>query len=107
MPQDEREKLCIECKREGHVCTLVTAGKPCMGPVTRTGCGALCPQYGRACYGCYGDAELPHNSALARRFQGLGLLLDQVQKRFQLIHPDPAKSNDLVKAESVKGGQNG
>ncbi|MCP4598716.1 MAG: sulfhydrogenase subunit delta [Neptuniibacter sp.] len=107
MPQDEREKLCIECKREGLVCTLVTAGEPCMGPVTRTGCGALCPQYGRACYGCYGDAELPHNSALARRFSGLGLLPDQVHKRFQLIHPDQAKSNDLVKVESGKGGQNG
>lgn len=90
MPQDEREKLCIECKRSGQVCTLVTAGEPCMGPVTRLGCGALCPKFGRACYGCYGDAELPHHSALARRLSGLGLVDEEVSRRFQLIHPDPS-----------------
>jgi len=106
MPQDEREKLCIECKRSGLVCTLVTASEPCMGPVTRTGCGALCPQFGRACYGCYGEAELPHNSALARRFSGLGLLPEQINARFQLIHPDSARSPTLVTQGQSKGGAN-
>ncbi len=87
MPLDEREKLCIDCKRAGHVCTLVTAGEPCMGPMTRTGCGALCPQFGRACYGCFGESELAHDSALNRRFEGIGLLPEQIKQRFQLIHP--------------------
>ena len=95
MPRDDREKLCIECKRQGHVCTLITQGEPCMGPVTRTGCGALCPEFGQACYGCYGESELPQNSALARRFLGLGLLTDQVERRFQLIHPEPERTLGL------------
>lgn len=87
MPLDEREKLCIECKRNGNICTLITQNAPCLGPVTRAGCGALCPEFGRACYGCYGDSELPHASALARRFEGFGMVEKTIQQRFQLIHP--------------------
>ncbi|MFW1678719.1 hypothetical protein ACFVYJ_13190 [Pontibacter sp. JAM-7] len=87
MPPDLSEKLCVECKRKQVVCTLVTRGEPCLGPVTRTGCGALCPAFGRGCYGCYGPAELPRSDALARRFSGLGLAPEAVSRRFHLIHP--------------------
>lgn len=90
VPWDDREKLCIECKRQGHVCTFITQGTPCMGPVTRNGCGALCPEFGRACYGCYGAAALANNNGLIERFEGLGLLSIQIQRRFSLIHPDPS-----------------
>lgn len=90
VPWNDREKLCIECKRQGQVCTLITQGEPCMGPVTRNGCGALCPAFGRACYGCYGEAALANNSGLGKRFDGLGLLPLQIKQRFSLIHPDPS-----------------
>ncbi|MGH1460689.1 MAG: sulfhydrogenase subunit delta [Neptuniibacter sp.] len=105
MPLDEREKLCIDCKRQGNVCTLITEGEPCMGPVTRTGCGALCPQFGRACYGCFGESELPHDSALSRRFQGLGLLPEEIRQRFQLIHPvDADELEQRINLDSGKAG---
>ena len=32
----------------------------CLGPVTHTGCGALCPGYDRGCYGCFGPMETPN-----------------------------------------------
>jgi len=57
----------MECKRRQAVCVLVATGQPCLGPVTRTGCGALCPRFGRDCYGCYGPAEAPNAAALGRR----------------------------------------
>jgi len=50
--------------------------------VTRTGCGALCPRFGRDCYGCYGPAENINAPALSRRFAGLGLLPDAIARRF-------------------------
>ncbi len=95
MPAELNEKLCAECKRRQVVCTLVTQGEPCLGPVTRTGCGALCPAFGRGCYGCYGPSELPHSDALARRFTGLGLAPDAVGRRFHLIHPQQPEFADI------------
>jgi sulfhydrogenase subunit delta len=41
----------------------VARGEPCLGPVTRTGCGALCPRLHRGCYGCFGPADDPNMSA--------------------------------------------
>lgn len=48
------EKVCAECKRRGNVCVTVSRGVPCLGTVTRAGCGAICPTFERGCYGCYG-----------------------------------------------------
>ena len=86
LPVEERDKVCMECKRNGTVCVMVTQGTPCMGPVTRTGCGALCPRFGRDCYACFGPAENPNTEALTRRFEGLGLLPDAIARRFLFIN---------------------
>ncbi|AOV16568.1 sulfhydrogenase subunit delta [Acidihalobacter aeolianus] len=80
------ERLCLECKRQQAVCVMVTRGAPCMGPVTRTGCGALCPRFERDCYGCYGPAEHSNTQALGRRFAGLGLVDEAVVRRFHFIN---------------------
>jgi len=86
MPVDHNESVCLSCKRSGAVCVLVTRREPCMGPVTRTGCGALCPRYGRDCYGCYGPNENPNTEALSRRFAGFGLLPAHIARRFAFIN---------------------
>jgi sulfhydrogenase subunit delta len=62
------EAVCLECKRRGIVCVAVAKGVSCLGPVTRTGCGALCPAYGRGCYGCFGPRESANTASLARWF---------------------------------------
>jgi len=85
-PVQDRDKLCLECKRAGTVCVVVAKGLPCMGPVTRTGCGVLCPQQGRDCYGCYGPAEHTNAAALAAQFAALGLAPADVARRFGSIN---------------------
>ena len=64
-PQLPDEAVCLECKRRGVVCVAVAEGVACLGPVTRTGCGAICPAYGRGCYGCFGPRESANTTSLA------------------------------------------
>jgi coenzyme F420-reducing hydrogenase gamma subunit len=81
-----RDKVCMECKRRQAVCTLVAGGQPCLGPVTRTGCGALCPRFGRDCYGCFGPAETANTDALSQRLAGLGLPPADIARRYLFIN---------------------
>jgi coenzyme F420-reducing hydrogenase gamma subunit len=86
VPVPENEKVCMQCKRDQHACVMVSKGLACMGPVTRTGCGALCPAFGRDCYACYGPAENSNAPALVQRFAGLGLLPAAIARRFLFIN---------------------
>jgi sulfhydrogenase subunit delta len=63
--------VCLDCKRNGNVCVLVADHTPCLGPVTRTGCGALCPASGRGCYGCFGPAPSAEMSAMVSILQNM------------------------------------
>ena len=63
-PAISSSSVCMECKRKGNICVQVAHKTPCLGPVTRAGCGSLCPSYSRGCYGCYGPKETSNPSPL-------------------------------------------
>jgi coenzyme F420-reducing hydrogenase gamma subunit len=75
--------VCVECKRRGAACVMVAAGSACLGPVTQAGCGALCPSYGRGCYGCFGPAESANGGALAARLTAGGASPADVVRAFR------------------------
>jgi coenzyme F420-reducing hydrogenase gamma subunit len=79
-PTTPTYSVCLECKRRGTVCGLVTHGPPCLGPVTQAGCDALCPSHHRGCYGCFGPKETPNTASLAEYWKGLGM------KNLELLH---------------------
>jgi coenzyme F420-reducing hydrogenase gamma subunit len=95
-PHIRQEKVCLECKRQQNVCVMVTKGAPCMGPVTQTGCGAICPHVGRDCYACFGPAENSNSLSLGRRFEGLGLVANDIARRFQFINTGTTEYNDAA-----------
>jgi coenzyme F420-reducing hydrogenase gamma subunit len=97
IPPEEKDKVCLDCKRQHNVCVMVTKGEPCMGPVTRTGCGAICPSFGRDCYACYGPAENSNTAALANRLHGLGLVEAEIARRFLFIH----SADDVYRREGL------
>ena len=72
-PVTPPHSVCMDCKIQGNVCVMVAHGTPCLGPVTHTGCGALCPTYDRGCYGCFGPKETPNAPALSARLAHLGM----------------------------------
>lgn len=72
-PVAPAHSVCLDCKLKGNVCVTVAHGTPCLGPVTHSGCDALCPSYNRGCYGCYGPKENPNAAALSERLDQLGM----------------------------------
>ncbi|HVA00909.1 MAG TPA: oxidoreductase [Terriglobia bacterium] len=79
-PNVRPHSVCIECKRRGTVCVMVSNGTPCLGPVTHAGCGALCPSYTRGCYGCFGPMESANTGMLSQAWEQLGV------KQKDLVH---------------------
>ena len=78
--------VCMECKRRGNVCVMVAHGTPCLGPVTHAGCGAICPDYHRGCYGCFGPMETPNPVSLTRQLTVLGMDERGVERVFRTFN---------------------
>lgn len=78
--------VCQECKGRGTVCLLVSEGTACLGPVTRTGCGALCPAVGRGCFGCFGPAETTNTPSLAAQLRRQGMAPVEVSRLFRTFN---------------------
>ena len=72
-PSFPEHSVCIECKQRGIVCVMVAHGTACLGPVTHAGCRAICPSFGRGCYGCFGPMETPNMTSLAAVWTVLGV----------------------------------
>jgi coenzyme F420-reducing hydrogenase gamma subunit len=93
--------VCQECKGRGTVCLLVAGGVACLGPVTRAGCGALCPSVGRGCFGCFGPADTANVDARGARLRDLGTEPIDVARLFATFNADaPA----FAHAAAANGG---
>jgi len=82
-PNTPPHSVCAECKRRGTVCVMVARGTPCMGPVTHAGCGAICPAYGRGCYGCFGPKETPNTESLGNWWAEHGMTDAELVRAFR------------------------
>lgn len=101
-PTVSPHSVCLDCKRKGVVCVMVARGVPCMGPVTHTGCGVLCPSYARGCYGCFGPKENPNTGSLAEWFVRLGTPRDEVMRTFRNFNSDaPAFREESERQEKL------
>lgn len=94
--------VCLECKRLGTPCLMVAKGTPCLGPVTQCGCGALCPSFGRGCYGCFGPSADANLESLRKEFDRIGVSKeDQVRALRQInAYAEPFRAG----AEAILGG---
>ena len=76
--------LCVECKLRENVC-LFHRGEVCLGPVTRAGCGAICPSSSDGCQGCRGIIARPNLDGMHSVLQEAGLSVDDILAQFTLF----------------------
>ena len=65
VPKPQTFSVCAQC-RAAQVPCLLLEGKPCLGPITVGGCGAVCTKHGFACTGCFGLLEGQNIEALRK-----------------------------------------
>lgn len=80
--------VCVECKKKGNVCVYFL-GRPCLGPVVRAGCGAICPSYGAGCEGCRGLIPHPNENAMKEVLEEAGLTVEEVMNQFTMFNAYP------------------
>ncbi len=101
-PRVPSYSVCVECKRRGTVCVAVAQGVACLGPVTQAGCGAICPSYGRECFGCFGPKEAPNLIPLMDYYGASGVdrrRLIHLTRNFNGYAPEFRHASDTLEAK--------
>ncbi|WP_369386557.1 oxidoreductase [Streptomyces sp. CG1] len=104
-PRIPGHSVCFECKRRGTTCITVAHGIPCLGPVTHAGCGAICPAYGRGCYGCFGPSSQPNLRSMLAQLRHDGMSEQDIQRVFRTFNaasPEHAPVPDLAAEEQER-----
>lgn len=74
--------VCMECKANENIC-LFDLGEPCLGPITRAGCNAWCPNNRAGCWGCRGPADAANLTEMKKIMKERGfsdeILLDRLE----------------------------
>jgi sulfhydrogenase subunit delta len=93
--------VCEQCKLRGTTCVLVSRGTPCLGPVTQAGCGAICPAYGRGCYGCFGPMPGANTKGLQPALAAAGMGQRQLLRIYQTFNAATAEFSAAAGRDDV------
>lgn len=80
IPYFPSHSVCMECKMMENECLLLN-GRLCMGPVTKAGCGALCPSFGKGCSGCRGTMSDPNVESFLKKMSEIGFGREEMTRR--------------------------
>lgn len=80
--------VCMECRSAEYRCLLVEDRRPCLGPVTRSGCAARCPAIGITCEGCRGEVAEANDDELLRLLVECGLTVREARQRLERFRGD-------------------
>ncbi|MEW5937130.1 MAG: NADH:ubiquinone oxidoreductase [Candidatus Thermoplasmatota archaeon] len=77
--------VCVECKKNENICVF-ELGQFCLGPVTRAGCNAACPNYRGACEGCRGYLDDPNMNAEKEIIKKYGFSVEEMMAAFNMFN---------------------
>jgi coenzyme F420-reducing hydrogenase gamma subunit len=77
--------LCVECKLSENAC-LNKLGQPCLGPITRAGCNAICTSFGDGCEGCRGFAPEANFDYMRQILETHGLSPEEIDAQFTMFN---------------------
>ena len=83
-PEIPNYPVCVECKLKENQCVF-ELGMFCLGPVTRAGCGALCPTNRHGCEGCRGYVDNPNRDSEMEVLEKHGLTVEDAMKRLGIF----------------------
>ncbi len=107
-PRTPRHSVCLDCKRRGTVCVTVAQGTACLGPVTQSGCHALCPSYNRGCYGCFGPALQANLVSLSTQMEREGASKAEIAHKLKNFNAySPAFRTESKRLVQLEGDQRG
>lgn len=89
------QSVCFECKINDLPCRLLE-NEICLGPITQSGCGAVCLKGGNSCYGCFGLKEGANLQALLNIFQ-------KTTDKKEMNYPAPQRRGIPFEANSFGG----
>lgn len=93
--------VCVECRLKENVCAY-DRGLVCVGPVTRGGCGAICPSFGSRCYGCRGLADDPNLPSIEALLEEHGLSREEILAEYTLYNGYYALRDGGLKAKVAR-----
>lgn len=105
-PKTPSHPVCLDCKRLGSVCVAVARDVACLGPVTQSGCGAICPAYDRGCYGCHGPVAQANCESLSNHYLENGKTsaeLVPLMRNFNANSPAFREEGDRVDPNTDRG----
>jgi len=74
--------VCNECRMAENICVF-DRGMTCFGPITRAGCGAICPSHATGCCGCRGMTDQPFIESHRNIMKERGLTDEEITARFR------------------------
>lgn len=97
-PYIPNHPVCVECKLRENLC-LFHQGKVCLGPITRAGCGALCPSLGVGCEGCRGLIPNPNIPGLREVMAEHGWSDEGITAKIRLFLTNQVFESEVVDVE--------
>jgi sulfhydrogenase subunit delta len=75
--------VCAECRWRENDCLLLK-NILCLGPLTASGCGAVCPSHHLPCVGCWGPMMEANVSAEFNLLKEKGFPVEEIKRRFRM-----------------------